>query len=96
MPWLATLPCEVRSQLRVGGIDTTAQPSHGDNLMNDRMTASVPDPNANNPETFSEEERRVLITLRKSYAQGLDLLSRQEQARLRFLRWLIDTSRLQP
>jgi hypothetical protein len=64
--------------------------------MNDRMTASVPDPNPNNLETFSEEQQRVLKMLRTSYAQGLDLLSRQEQARLRFLRWLIDTSRLQP
>ena len=62
----------------------------------DRITAPVPDPSSKNLDTFSEEERRILIKLRKSYGQGLDLLSREEQARLRFLRWLINTGRLQP
>jgi hypothetical protein len=47
------------------------------------------------PDTFTREESEALYALRYRYLQGHDLLSRRELERLRFLRWLYDTGRLE-
>ncbi|HEV7129165.1 MAG TPA: hypothetical protein VGN32_17165 [Ktedonobacterales bacterium] len=44
--------------------------------------------------SFSVEEMGCLEALRERYAQRRDLFSEAELARLRFLRWLVDTGRL--
>ena len=63
--------------------------------MNERVSAPLPDPSLSDLQTFSDEEQQALVELRESYGRGLDLLSPEERARLRFLRWLITTGRMQ-
>ncbi|HEY7779081.1 MAG TPA: hypothetical protein VIC85_02605 [Ktedonobacterales bacterium] len=46
-------------------------------------------------DTFTREETAALYALRYRYLQTHDLLSRRELERLRFLRWLYDTGRLE-
>jgi hypothetical protein len=43
---------------------------------------------------FSRREARTLGTLRAHYRQHRDLMSHDEVARLRFVRWLYRTGRL--
>lgn len=43
---------------------------------------------------FTPAEQRALRTLRARYQQDRDLFSPSEFARLRFLRWLIQSGRL--
>ena len=43
---------------------------------------------------FTQGEQRALRTLRARYQQDHDLFSPPELARLRFLRWLVQTGRL--
>jgi hypothetical protein len=45
---------------------------------------------------FTPEEWRVLFALRDSYRQDHDLLSARERARLRFVRWLVQTGVIEP
>lgn len=45
---------------------------------------------------FTEEEQSALAAFQWFYQQGHDLLSPREQARLRFLRWLVETGRIEP
>ena len=44
---------------------------------------------------FTPAERTALRALRRRYSRQRDLLSQREQARLRFIRWLYQTGRLQ-
>lgn len=43
---------------------------------------------------FTQAEQHALRTLRARYQQDRDLFSPSELARLRFLRWLVQTDRL--
>ena len=43
---------------------------------------------------FTPTEQQALRTLRAHYRQDRDLFSLSELARLRFLRWLVQTGRL--
>lgn len=54
-------------------------------------------PVATEPPTasFTREETSALYALRYRYLQSRDLLSSRELERLRFLRWLYDTGRLE-
>lgn len=54
---------------------------------------STPDPALT---AFGDEAWQTLVALRAAYQRGLDLLSEREQAHLRFLRWLIETGRIEP
>jgi hypothetical protein len=45
---------------------------------------------------FTSDQYHALIALRDTYDQDHDLLSTQERTRLAFVRWLIETGRLQP
>ena len=45
--------------------------------------------------TFSRRELRALRTLRAHYRQDRDLFRSDELARLRFVRWLYHTGRLE-
>lgn len=47
-------------------------------------------------DAFTEEECELIQALRESYERGLDLFSRQELSRLRFLSWLVDSGQLEP
>jgi hypothetical protein len=40
--------------------------------------------------------QQALLRLRERYRQGHDLFTRQERARLAFVRWLVQTGRLLP
>jgi hypothetical protein len=51
---------------------------------------------AQRPNTFSKEEWVLIEALRDCYECGQDLLSQREQMRLRFLKWLVDSDRLEP
>lgn len=65
--------------------------------MNDHVAAPAPDPNVQPClDSYNEEEWCALMALQWSYQQGHDLLSARELARLRFLRWLVDTGRITP
>ncbi len=57
------------------------------------FAASIPD---QEPDIFCNDEWEALLALRTSYQRGRDLLTPQEQARLRFICWLIDSGRLDP
>ena len=46
------------------------------------------------PITFTAAERRALRTLRARYREERDLFSNEELARLRFVRWLVQSDRL--
>jgi hypothetical protein len=61
--------------------------------MNDQVTDPPTDAT---PTPFTEEEQSALATLQWFYQRGHDLLSPREQARLRFLRWLVETGRIEP
>ena len=61
-----------------------------------RQAALVPDEGQYQEQLFTREEWHTLIALRDSYAQDHDLLSASEHARLRFVRWLIQTGRIEP
>jgi hypothetical protein len=56
------------------------------------MTTQTPSSDLLSP--FTPEEQRVLYALRRHYQQDRDLFSPSELARLRFLRWLVQTGRL--
>jgi hypothetical protein len=45
---------------------------------------------------FGDDVWEALVALRAAYERGLDLLSGREQAQLRFVRWLVETGRLDP
>ena len=45
---------------------------------------------------FTRAEWHTLRALRTRYQQDPDLLSERERARVRFLRWLYQTGRLEP
>jgi hypothetical protein len=45
---------------------------------------------------FTHTQRRALRVLRAYYRQHCDLFSAAELAHLRFVRWLVQTGRLEP
>lgn len=46
--------------------------------------------------SFTAQEWRSLCALRERYARHRDLFAARDIAHLRFLRWLVQTGRLQP
>jgi hypothetical protein len=46
--------------------------------------------------TFTSQERRALLALRKRYHEEHDLFAASEMDRLRFVRWLVRSGRLIP
>ena len=65
----------------------TLDPEHG---------CAVARPVAVRGHLFSRAEWDSLCVLRTRYQQDRDLLSERERARVRFLRWLYQTGRLEP
>ena len=48
------------------------------------------------PSSFSQDEWALIKALRDCYEHGHDVLSLREQMRLRFLKWLVESDRLEP
>lgn len=48
------------------------------------------------PARFTSVEAQALRALRDRYQQGRDLFTDRELARLRFLRWLYETGKIEP
>lgn len=48
------------------------------------------------PARFTSVEAQALRALRDRYQQGRDLFADRELARLRFLRWLYETGKIEP
>jgi hypothetical protein len=57
------------------------------------MTSQAPS-TAPTPIKFATQELRALRMLRTRYEEGGDLFSAHEMAHLRFVRWLVQTGRL--
>jgi hypothetical protein len=64
--------------------------------MTTQLQTATPAHDVTTTTAFTATEWQVLLDLRTRYAQWHDLLSSRELARLRFLRWLVQTGRLAP
>lgn len=78
-----------------------SHPQASDARMRSRRRSSsaknaCPVPMAPPYEVFTQEEWTLIEALRALYEQGLDVLCPVERAHVRFLRWLVETGRLEP
>ena len=61
-----------------------------------RATTQQQTPDAPSTAAFTQDEQDALTALRALYFESHDLLSGRELERLRFLRWLYETGRIEP
>jgi hypothetical protein len=71
--------------------DTHGESSH----LSDEAGNNFQVPSSSPLVSFSVDEWRLIVALRDSYDKGLDLLSPSELARMRFLKWMVDSGRLE-